>query len=133
MAGTVTSEGDEDDTVWDDEFLRQGLLNGHIIELHSNVGRLKGTDGSQLYFSRDNCFLYGVTLRNVELWHVLVQGKEVTYKLETDTTKVQSVWVGARKVKNKQKALENICQWCTNNLVPDGTTALLIEQLEHGI
>lgn len=48
--------------------------SGTIVEVHSSVGQLKGEDGSLHYFSRDNCYLYGVPLYNVELWHVLAQG-----------------------------------------------------------
>lgn len=48
--------------------------SGTIAEVHSSVGQLKGDDGSLHYFSRDSCYLYGVSLGNVELWHVLAQG-----------------------------------------------------------
>ncbi|XP_042866931.1 uncharacterized protein LOC122249842 [Penaeus japonicus] len=132
MGGPKASEEKVNDTVWD-EFSRLGYLKGHIIEIHSNVGRLKGTDGSQLYFSREKSLLYGVTLRNVELWHVLVKGQDITYKLEAGTTKVQTVWIGPQRLKNKQKTEKYICEWCNNNLVPDGTKTILMEQVRLGI
>lgn len=59
--------------IWENDDKR-GFQTGTIIEVHSSVGQLQGADGSTHFFSRDNCFLYGVSLRNVELWHVLAQG-----------------------------------------------------------
>lgn len=64
--------------LWE-EGSKKSHMRGTIVELHSYVGRLQGADGSQHYFSRDHCYLYGVNLRNVELWHVLVQGRFTIY------------------------------------------------------
>ncbi|XP_042210915.1 uncharacterized protein LOC121858513 isoform X2 [Homarus americanus] len=103
-------------------------LKGSIIELHSNVGRLEGADRSQHYFSRDHCYLYGVSLRNVELWHVLVQGQKVLYNISEShigTMKVQGVWIGDLKVDNMQTTTIYIKDWCEKNLVPDGAREIL--------
>ncbi|KAK8726110.1 hypothetical protein OTU49_010378 [Cherax quadricarinatus] len=118
--------------IWEEE-MKENHLRGTIIELHSNVGRLQGTDGSQHYFSRDHCYLYGVSLRCVELWHVLVQGDSVVYttsEISQGTNKVQGVWVGAQKIGDVQKAAAHIYEWCKRNLVPDGARDLLVHQLE---
>ena len=61
--------------LWEEDSNTEVSMEGKIIELHMNVGRLEGVDGSQHFFSRENSYLYGVCLNNVELWHVLVQGK----------------------------------------------------------
>lgn len=118
--------------IWEEE-MKENHLRGTIIELHSNVGRLQGTDGSQHYFSRDHCYLYGVSLRCVELWHVLVQGDSVVYttsEISQGTNKVQGVWVGAQNIGDVQKAAAHIYEWCKRNLVPDGARDLLVHQLE---
>ncbi|XP_045583832.2 uncharacterized protein [Procambarus clarkii] len=118
--------------IWEED-MKENHLRGSIIELHSNVGRLQGADGSQHYFSRDHCYLYGVSLRCVELWHVLVQGEAVTYttsEISPGTSKVQGVWVGAQKIGDVQKAAAHIYEWCKRNLVPDGARDLLVHQLE---
>ncbi|XP_071548625.1 uncharacterized protein [Panulirus ornatus] len=118
--------------LWEDG-MRKSHLRGTIIELHSNVGRLQGEDGSQHYFSRDHCYLYGVNLRYVELWHVLVQGEEALYcisEITPGTDKVQGVWVGALKVNDVQKTAAYIYEWCKKNLVPDRARDLLVHQLK---
>ncbi|KAK8393382.1 hypothetical protein O3P69_013401 [Scylla paramamosain] len=102
-------------------------------QVHSSVGQLKGEDGSLHYFPRESCYLYGVPLHNVELWHVLAQDDPVLYtvmELVPGMMKVQKVWLGALELPDKKIASEYIFAWCQMKLVPDGARDILISQLE---
>ena len=66
-------DADECGKIWEDKN-KKNHCRGTIVEVHSTVGQLKGEDGSLHFFSRESCYLYGVPLHNVELWHVLAQG-----------------------------------------------------------
>lgn len=119
--------------VWEEDDDKKTDLEGKIVELHSNVGRLEGTDGEQHFFSRENCYLYGVTLSSVELWHVLVQDEKAMYRLteiSAGQTKVSKMWIGSETIDDADKAAAYIYEWCSKHLVPDGARELLVHQLE---
>ncbi|KAK7073515.1 hypothetical protein SK128_024688 [Halocaridina rubra] len=114
--------------VWDDENEKMDV-EGTIIEIFSNNGRLQGPDGTQHFFSRENCYLYGVNLSNVELWHVLINNEKVHFKLDEiypGVSKVSKMWIGPEKIENVSKAVALINEWCKKNLVPDGAREILV-------
>lgn len=119
--------------IWEDKNRKKDHHRGTVFEVHSTVGQLKGVDGSLHYFSRENCYLYGVPLHNVELWHVLAQDDPVLYtvmELVPGMIKVQKVWLGALELPNNRSAASHILNWCQTKLVPDGARDILINQLE---
>ncbi|XP_063872524.1 uncharacterized protein LOC135106972 [Scylla paramamosain] len=119
--------------IWEDKNKKKVHRQGTIVEVHSSVGQLKGEDGSLHYFPRESCYLYGVPLHNVELWHVLAQDDPVLYtvmELVPGMMKVQKVWLGALELPDKKIASEYIFAWCQMKLVPDGARDILISQLE---
>lgn len=107
--------------------------SGTIAEAQLSVGQLKGDDGRLHYFSRDSCYLYGVSLGNVELWHVLAPDDPVHYsvtELVPGMVKVQRVWIGFYDQPSREIAAEHIFAWCHEKSVPDGARDILVSQLE---
>lgn len=118
--------------IWENGEIDEISWEGTIVELYSNVGRLQGGDGKQHFFSRENSYLYGVCLNNVELWHVLVQDEIVSYRLtemSTGESKISKMWIGPENVAADETAM-HINEWCNKYSVPDGAKELLIHQLE---
>ncbi|XP_064109339.1 uncharacterized protein LOC135217420 [Macrobrachium nipponense] len=118
--------------IWENDEIDEITMEGVIVELYSNVGRLQGGDGKQHFFSRENSYLYGVCLNYVELWHVLVQDEIVSYKLtevSTGESKISKMWIGPENVA-VDEAVVHINEWCNKYSVPDGAKELLIHQLE---
>ncbi|KAG7167514.1 uncharacterized protein LOC121868361 isoform X2 [Homarus americanus] len=117
-----------------DETNEQTLHTGEVVEVHSNMGKLLATDGTQHYFYRDHCFLYGISLRQVELWHVLVHGQMIQFRLSktsTNRAKVTEVVIGSRHVNSKEEIASHINDWCKNNAVPDVAHNILVKQLRQ--
>ncbi|XP_053631578.1 uncharacterized protein [Cherax quadricarinatus] len=111
----------------------QELLTGEVMEVHSNMGKLKDENGTQHYFSRDHCYLYGISLRQVELWHVLMHGQQVQFRLtktSTNRVKVTEVVIGVHGLEDRQNISSYVYQWCKNNAVPDSAQNMLMKQLE---
>ncbi|KAK3869943.1 hypothetical protein Pcinc_024776 [Petrolisthes cinctipes] len=128
-----TTESSSCDGIWAQRNKREGHHLGTITEVFASMGQLKGEDGKQHFFTKDLCYLYGVVLRNVELWHVLVQGDKVlytTYESKPGSSKVDCVWLGAVKVDGVQKTALLIHEWCKKNHIPDGAREILINQLD---
>ena len=64
--------------VWsaaDDQEMEK-IRRGKIVELHPKLGRILAEDGSSHYFNQDQFYLHGVPLTSVELYLVLLQGKQ---------------------------------------------------------
>ena len=57
---------------------------GHLTEVHRTVAQIALEDKQLKYVTRDKCFLYGLCLGKVELWHVLSIGESET----SDTSQV---------------------------------------------
>ncbi|CAL4146960.1 unnamed protein product [Meganyctiphanes norvegica] len=118
--------------IWGDE-KKTTICRGEVVEIHSKIGRLKGEDGNLHYFNASNIFLHGVSLKEVELWHVLMQGQQVEYILSEASlgpVKVECAWIGSQTVDDIQRAGIFIYEWCLNNMVPDGAKEILIHQLQ---
>lgn len=48
---------------------------GRVTEVHPTVAQLALENDDLQYVARDRCFVYGVCLKDVELWHVLSIGE----------------------------------------------------------
>ncbi|XP_068239027.1 uncharacterized protein [Palaemon carinicauda] len=106
---------------------------GKVVELHSNIGKLESEDGITYYFFRDQCYLFGINLCHVELWHVLVHGEKVFYTLAThvkNQSKILEVLIGSRtSFPRKTNQIEDVEEWCRNNSVPDCAKDILVKQI----
>lgn len=55
----------------------QSTKVGHVAEVHRTIAQLSLENEQLQYVSRDRCFVYGVCLEKVELWHVLSIGESM--------------------------------------------------------
>ncbi|XP_069173019.1 uncharacterized protein [Procambarus clarkii] len=111
---------------WIDE--KKNTPKGCISELHRLVGRLRLETGDHVYFSREKCFLYGVCLNKVELWHVLSIGIVVDYELSDDMKDVKGVWAGSTSSFEPSRLISKLQDWCNAYSVPDGAADLLLKE-----
>ncbi|XP_042243597.1 uncharacterized protein LOC121880468 [Homarus americanus] len=96
-----------------------------IIDLHRTVGQLETEDGRRLFFNSKQCYLYGICLKDVELWHILSIGLDVEY--DEGRRGVNSVWIGQPLESTELRlAIEN---WCDENNVPSSSTEALFDLL----
>ncbi|KAK8387631.1 hypothetical protein O3P69_018263 [Scylla paramamosain] len=113
---------------------RQVQVKGVITEVHCRMGKLRLQSGKEYYFSPDLCFLYGVSLADLELWHVLIEGQQVKVTLNdinSELPKVTRVTVEEEDPDSDPDATTlNIQQWCSGNCVPEEATMKLVQQVK---
>ncbi|KAK7083842.1 hypothetical protein SK128_017355 [Halocaridina rubra] len=133
----LMSEGtaDQEPTIKTDDTKNENYRSGEVMEIHCNMGKLV-SDGKSYYFSRDQCYLYGIRLSLVELWHVLILGQKVLFKLSNyskSLTKVEKVLIEDKVISssNHEEIEEYVMDWCTNSAVPDCTRQILVKQLKN--
>ncbi|XP_066964109.1 uncharacterized protein [Macrobrachium rosenbergii] len=106
---------------------------GKVIEIYCNMGKLESEGGVTYYFSRDQCYLFGINLCHVELWHVLVHGENVFFTLTMNAknqAKIDEVMIGSEtSIPRKTSQIEHVVEWCKNNSVPDCAKDILIKQI----
>ncbi|XP_064078919.1 uncharacterized protein LOC135196216 isoform X3 [Macrobrachium nipponense] len=111
---------------------------GRVIEIYCNMGKLESEDGVTYYFSRDQCYLFGINLCHVELWHVLVHGVEACHSGENvfftlimnarNQAKIDEVMIGSETpILRKACQIEHVAEWCKNNSVPDSAKDILTD------
>ncbi|KAG0727434.1 LINE-1 reverse transcriptase [Chionoecetes opilio] len=108
-------------------------VQGVITEVHCRMGKLRVHSGTEHYFSPDLCYLYGVSLAHLELWHVLIEGQPVKVTLDnmnSERPKVTRVTVeeGDPDLDPDATVLQ-LQQWCAANCVPEEAAASLIQQV----
>nr|XP_045584357.1 uncharacterized protein LOC123746695 isoform X2 [Procambarus clarkii] len=110
----------------------KSIYKGKITDLHPVLGQIQ-SDGGTLFFSRDLCYLYGLRLHMVELWHVLTLGEEVEYELAavgTNSSGVSRVWVGGRDQLPPAALIPMVHSWCNRHSVPPAAAQILLQQAE---
>ncbi|XP_045103500.1 formin-1-like isoform X2 [Portunus trituberculatus] len=117
-----------------DSRTHQMQVKGVITEVHCSMGKLRLQSGKEYYFSPNLCFLYGVSLADLELWHVLIEGQQVKVTLNdinSELPKVTRITVEEEDCDSDPDATTlNIQQWCSSNCVPEEATVKLIQQVK---
>ncbi|KAF2365539.1 hypothetical protein FHG87_003701 [Trinorchestia longiramus] len=98
-------------------------MKGQVVELHPFLGKLQGSDGTTHYFKSEQFFLFGISLKNVELYNVLIQGLEVQYRTGA-SGQLEACWYGS--LLRDTTSYTRINQWCSNNFVPDELRDFLV-------
>ncbi|KAK4324682.1 hypothetical protein Pmani_004682 [Petrolisthes manimaculis] len=98
---------------------------GVVIDIHRTTGQLRAQHGKTFFFSRSQCLFMGVSLKQVELWHVLTIGLEVEYT--TSPTGIKAVCVGQASGYKASELQSQLQDWCQNNHVPQETTETLVQ------
>ncbi|XP_018025878.1 uncharacterized protein LOC108681373 [Hyalella azteca] len=111
------------------------LYSGVLKDVFSGFGRIETNEKALLMFKPKQCYLYGVSLDGLELWHVLIQGLSVRYSLRASddmgsSLTVSRVYVGEADVSNTPLLIlqQRICDWCEQNCVSASDTRLLISR-----
>lgn len=101
---------------------------GHLTEVHRTVAQVALEDEQLKYVARDKCFLYGLCLGKVELWHVLSIGLTMNYELTEDGKELKKAWLGEADLLEPAVLLDTVRDWCLiNNVSSSATTVLLLE------
>ncbi|KAG0713239.1 hypothetical protein GWK47_016655 [Chionoecetes opilio] len=107
---------------------KQGTGVGHLTEAYQTVARVTLDDQQLKFVARENCFLYGVCLGKVELWHVLSIGLSINYELTADKKELKMVWVGSVKPLEPALLLSTLRDWClVHNVTSSASTILQME------
>ncbi|XP_050728022.1 cyclic AMP-responsive element-binding protein 5-like [Eriocheir sinensis] len=105
-----------------------------ITEVHCTMGKLRTKSGTEYYFPPALCFLYGVSLARVELWHVLIEGQQVKVTLDLtnpENPKVTRVTVEEENPDHDTTTtVLDLEKWCSANSVPEKATLTLIERVK---
>nr|XP_053632887.1 uncharacterized protein LOC128688886 [Cherax quadricarinatus] len=107
----------------------KSIYKGKITDLHPLLGQIQ-TERGTLYFPRDNCYLYGLRLHCVELWHVLTIGIEAEYEIGTSVWGVSRVWIGGRDQPPPATLKSLLTCWCKKFSVPGAATNILLQQAD---
>ncbi|KAK3877144.1 hypothetical protein Pcinc_018127 [Petrolisthes cinctipes] len=112
---------EEDEIINAEDTKKQGV----VIDIHRTTGQLRAQHGKTFFFSRNQCLFMGVSLKQVELWHVLTLGLEVEYT--TSPTGIKTVCVGQASGHKASELQSQLQDWCRNNHVPQETTETLLQ------
>ncbi|KAK3870457.1 hypothetical protein Pcinc_024318 [Petrolisthes cinctipes] len=101
---------------------------GHIIEVQQHWGIVRLEDGLEFPFSRCQCFLFGVSLKKVDLCHTLSVGDRVTCELRVGLGGliVSGVWLQKQVSTNLAHLPATLDRWCRGHSLPEPTRALML-------